>query len=43
MTATGSVIAQRLKDEANARREERAAERERVALERKCQVPTPKF
>jgi L-serine dehydratase len=42
-TATGSVIAQRLKDEANARRAERAEERERVAQERKCQVPTPKF
>jgi L-serine dehydratase len=35
-TATGTVIAQRLKDEANERRAERAAERERVAQERKC-------
>lgn len=35
-TATGSVIAQRLKDEANARRAERAAERERTAQLRKC-------
>jgi L-serine dehydratase len=35
-TQTGSVIAQRLKDEANQRRADRAAERERVAQERKC-------
>ncbi|HEX8616140.1 MAG TPA: L-serine ammonia-lyase, iron-sulfur-dependent, subunit alpha [Thermoanaerobaculia bacterium] len=42
-TETGNLIAQRLKDEANGRRAERAAERERVAEARKCQVPTPKF
>ena len=36
-TATGSAIAQRLKDEANARRAQRAAERERQAQERKAQ------
>jgi L-serine dehydratase len=35
-TTTGSAIAQRLKDEANQRRADRAAERERVAQERKC-------
>jgi L-serine dehydratase len=35
-TQTGSAIAQRLKDEANQRRAERAAERERMAHERKC-------
>jgi L-serine dehydratase len=34
-TATGTAIAQRIKDEANARRAERAAERERLAEERK--------
>jgi L-serine dehydratase len=34
-TATGSQIAQRIKDEANQRRAQRAAERERAALERK--------
>jgi L-serine dehydratase len=37
-TATGSAIAQRLKDEANARRAQRAAERERQAQERKAQT-----
>jgi hypothetical protein len=42
-TQTGSAIAQRLKDEANARRAERAEERERMAMERKCQVPTSKI
>lgn len=36
-TPTGANIAQRLKDEANARRAERAAERERTAQERKDQ------
>jgi len=35
-TATGCAIGQRLKDEANERRAERAAERERVAAERKA-------
>jgi L-serine dehydratase len=35
-TETGSAIAQRLKDEANQRRAQRAAERERMAQERKC-------
>ena len=35
-TDTGRAIAQRLKDEANARRAERAAERERMAEERKA-------
>ncbi len=35
-TATGSAIAQRLKDEANARRAQRAAEREKQAQERKA-------
>jgi L-serine dehydratase len=35
-TDTGRAIAQRLKDEANARRAERAAERERMAQERKA-------
>ena len=35
-TATGSAIAQRLKDEANARRAQKAAERERQAQERKA-------
>jgi L-serine dehydratase len=34
-TATGCAIGQRIKDEANERRRERAAERERVAQERK--------
>ena len=34
-TATGAAIAQRIKDEANQRRAEKAAERERAALERK--------
>jgi L-serine dehydratase len=34
-TATGSAIAQRIKDEANARRAEKAAERERLAQGRK--------
>lgn len=34
-TATGSAIAQRIKDEANQRRAEKAAERERAAQERK--------
>src|SRR6476646_7949458 len=34
-TPTGCAIGQRLKDEANQRRAERAAERERVAMERK--------
>ncbi len=37
-TATGSFIAQRIKDEANQRRAERAAERERIARERKSEV-----
>jgi L-serine dehydratase len=37
-TATGCAIGQRLKDEANQRRAERAAERERVAQERKSGV-----
>ena len=37
-TATGCAIGQRLKDEANQRRTERAAERERVAQERKSGV-----
>ena len=37
-TPTGCAIGQRLKDEANERRAERAAERERVALERKERV-----
>ena len=36
-TITGAAIGQRLKDEANARRAERAAERERTAQERKAQ------
>jgi L-serine dehydratase len=35
-TITGAAIGQRLKDEANARRAERAAERERTAQERKA-------
>ena len=35
-TLTGSAIAQRIKDEANQRRAERAAERERAAQERKA-------
>lgn len=35
-TETGRAIAQRLKDEANARRAQRAAERERLAEERKA-------
>jgi L-serine dehydratase len=35
-TATGTAIALRLKEEANQRRAERAAERERLALERKA-------
>jgi L-serine dehydratase len=39
-TDTGRAIAQRLKDEANQRRAERAAERERVALERKKTAET---
>jgi L-serine dehydratase len=39
-TDTGTAIAMRLKDEANARRAERAAERERMAQERKSGVPT---
>ena len=34
-TETGTAIARRIKDEANQRRAERAAERERVARERK--------
>jgi L-serine dehydratase len=34
-TATGCAIGQRIKDEANQRRAERAAERERLAQERK--------
>ncbi|HEY2324226.1 MAG TPA: L-serine ammonia-lyase, iron-sulfur-dependent, subunit alpha [Thermoanaerobaculia bacterium] len=37
-TPTGCAIGQRLKDEANQRRAERAAERERVAMERKERV-----
>jgi L-serine dehydratase len=37
-TATGCAIGQRLKDEANDRRAERSAERERVAMERKTGV-----
>ena len=37
-TATGCEIGQRIKDEANQRRAERAAERERVARERKNEV-----
>jgi L-serine dehydratase len=37
-TQTGSAIAQRLKDEANQRRAERAAERERLAQERKAET-----
>ena len=37
-TETGRAIAQRLKDEANQRRAERAAERERLAKERKQNV-----
>ena len=37
-TPTGCAIGQRLKDEANERRAERAAERERGALERKERV-----
>jgi len=37
-TATGCAIGSRLKDEANQRRAERAAERERVAQERKAGV-----
>jgi L-serine dehydratase len=37
-TATGCAIGQRLKDEANGRRAERAAERERLARERKSGV-----
>jgi L-serine dehydratase len=37
-TATGCAIGQRLKDEANERRAERAAERERMAHERKAGV-----
>lgn len=37
-TETGTAIAKRLKDEANRRRAERAAERERVAQERKTGV-----
>lgn len=36
-TPTGSAIAQRIKDEANQRRAERAAERERLARQRKTQ------
>ena len=35
VTATGAAIAQRIKDEANERREAKAAERERIARERK--------
>lgn len=37
-TETGTAIAQRLKEEANRRRAERAAERERMAQERKSEV-----
>jgi L-serine dehydratase len=37
-TVTGCAIGQRLKDEANQRRAERAAERERIAQERKAGV-----
>ena len=37
-TVTGCTIGQRLKDEANQRRAERAAERERIAQERKAGV-----
>ena len=37
-TATGCAIGDRLKDEANQRRAERAAERERLAQERKAEV-----
>jgi L-serine dehydratase len=37
-TQTGTAIAQRIKDEANQRRAQRAAERERVARERKSEV-----
>jgi hypothetical protein len=37
-TPTGCSITARLKDEANARRQERAAERERLASERKAEV-----
>jgi L-serine dehydratase len=37
-TATGCAIGSRLKDEANQRRADRAAERERVAQERKAEV-----
>jgi L-serine dehydratase len=40
-TETGRAIAQRLKDDANRRRAERAAERERVAEERKHEVLSP--
>jgi L-serine dehydratase len=40
-TETGRAIAQRLKDDANRRRAERAAERERVAEERKHEVSSP--
>ena len=39
-TATGCAIGQRLKDEANQRRADRAAERERLALERKSGAAT---
>ena len=35
--ATGCAIGQRIKDEANQRRAERAAERERMARERKSE------
>ncbi len=38
-TPTGANIAQRLKEEANRRRAEQAAERERTAAERKSQLP----
>src|SRR5205085_1414138 len=37
-TLTGAQIGKRLKEEANARRAERAAERERAAQERKAQT-----
>lgn len=37
-TPTGCAVADRLKDEANQRRAEKAAERERVAMERKAKV-----
>src|SRR5205807_4208978 len=40
-TATGCAIGPRIKDEANQRRAERAAERERMARERKNEVVTP--